>query len=186
MPTEQDVIRMQAYKCLRRLGRNTVWAIEDLVSEGQICLDTARCRWKSNGGAAFNTFLTRALMLHFRRIVEKVKRMPPTYPIRKKPDPYSHACYQESDEDMEFADEPSYVWVDRQTHELHFVFRHGHVSDDAEQFLRLVFSPPPCLQKLFRRNGKQPNIAETVRRWLGWPISKMRSVERELRDAAIG
>ena len=163
----QEIIRAQAYRCLKKLGHNAVYSISDLIGEGQLCLDRARKHWRRDGEASFSTYLTVVLFDHYGRILDHVIREGRHTDLTVEPKAHQSA-----------------VFVDRETGKLRFQFRHSPVSRQAEEFLRIVFAPPPELVTMLHNSGRK-TMASIVGEFLGWSRPKLKTVERELWEAII-
>lgn len=166
MTPEERCIWHQAQRCLGRLGQNVLWSLEDLISEGHVCLCKAKKTWRPDGGAKFNTYFTTILMLHYGKIVNQALRQAKTTSL-----------------DVEVKDDPSAIWSGSKG-KIHYWLNHFQLSKDAEGFLWLVFTPPPALRRKLEKS-RQHSIAAVVREWLGWPREKLAEVEAELHKAVI-
>ena len=159
--TNDGIIRYQAIGCLVRMGAQTLWTLDDLIQEGHICLDKAHKGWKPDGGAAFNTYFTRILMNRFANILRNKNRSISVSEIKQQPE-----------------DRRAHVWIDKGTYHVEIPL---DLSPDAKLFLNLSINPPTPLRDTIRTS--RGRLCHIVKRWLGWPNTKMHRIEREIRAA---
>ncbi len=156
--TTDETIRCQAKKCKRLLGAgNHTWGLDDLINEGYLCLRRTEEKWKPDGGASFSTFLHRGLRNHFWGIVRKH--------YRKKP------C-KNIDESMYASS--SFLAPDRLS----------LLSKRAQQFMKLVFSPPPELRSIIKGSGTI-RLSTLIARYLDWSPKEMKVIKTELFDSLL-
>lgn len=161
MTKQESIIKYQAIGCLLRMGYNALWSLDDLMQEGQICLDKAQKTWRPDGGARFNTYLTTLLINRFAKIVKKERGKNLISLEYETEDTRAIACLITSGQ---------------------VKFRiPSDLSSDAELFLLLTFQPPPSLRDRIRASrGLMCNV---IKRWLTWTDVRLRSVEQEIRAA---
>lgn len=163
--TEPDeIVRCQACRCLGFLGRQSLFNLDDLLQEGQLCIITARAKWQPDRGSAFNTYLTRVLMNHFASILRRVRKQ------RLAQDDLEQAKEIPADDTCVRVGLDGKVW---------FQFRTGDdLSADATRLLSESLAAPPVP----RSHPRNPHrtLAKVVSERLGWDNQRLKQVEEEL------
>ena len=167
MNQHEKIVQYHARRCLRSLGRSTMWSLEDLINEGYICLDKAKKGWTPNGGAAFNTYFTWCCINHYRKIIAKARKRGHIVPLTVEP-----------------VVDQTLSKIDPTTGEVEMSFPHSAISPDAEKFLSMALHPPKELADVIQLSrGK--GMCEAIRTWMGWPKQKVDSIEQQLKAALI-
>ncbi len=175
MTKQEGIIKYQAIGCLLRMGYSALWSLDDLKQEGLICLEKAKETWRPDGGANFNSYLTTLLIHRFAKIVRKNYREQTT--IQSSQIGLHPNCDARVDGMGEPPDTRAF-WSDPDTGKLIMKLPLS-LSPEAKQFLILAVNPPPSLRDIIRL--PKSRIRHVLRTWLGWPMSKVNRIERELR-----
>ena len=154
----KHIIEFQAFIAKRKIQYDPIFGMEDFVQEGWLIYEKCKKLWDENKGAKFSTYLTVALIRRFREMVCKRAR-----------------------EVNELGIVPlgnNDIPIDTETPEKREEFHSDALSDMAERFLSLSFSPSPELCKFME--GIRGSVGEKIGRFMRMNTYELRLVKEEL------